>query len=160
MADSRGFLRHALATLAYRGNKAIRGVPDDFATFKASSTSRTPVQILTHIGDLLEWGLGLAEGTRRGKNSEPLPWDQEVNRFHAELAAFDDFLAGESALAVPEEKLFQGPIADALTHVGQLAMLRRIAGLPMRGENYFRASIEAGRVGPVQVAPLPDNEFD
>lgn len=160
MSEARALLRHALATLAYRGSKAVRGAPAEFASFKASPSSRTPGQILAHIGDLLEWGLGLAEGTRRGKNSDPLPWDQEAARFHATLAAFDAYLTSDAPLAAAAEKLFQGPVADALTHVGQLTMLRRIAGSPMRGENYFRADIEAGRVGPDQVPPSPTNEFD
>jgi hypothetical protein len=79
-------------------------------------------------------------------------------RFFAALEAFDRRLASDRALAVAPEKLFQGPIADALTHVGQIAMLRRMAGCPVRGENYFVAPIEIGRVGAEQAAPVKEFE--
>ena len=160
MSDERVFLRHTVATLAYRGAKTLRGAPPSFASFKASASTRTPAEILAHIGDLLDWALSMAKGPQRWNSSEPLPWDQEVARFHAALAAFDAYLASDSPLGTAAEKLFQGPIADAHTHVGQLAMLRRIAGSPMRGENYARAPIAAGRVGPDQAPPPPNSEFD
>lgn len=95
----------------------------------------------------------MAEGKPAWSESMPLPWGDEVARFHAALAKLDAFLASDTPLSTPPEKLFQGPIADALTHVGQLALLRRFGGAPIRGENYFRADIAAGRVGPDQVPP-------
>jgi hypothetical protein len=52
------------------------------------------------------------------------------------------------------EALFQGPIADALTHVGQLAMQRRLTGAPTRGENFFVAVVTAGQVGEEQPAAV------
>ena len=155
---ARQLLRHTLATLAYRGGKAIRGVPPGFESFRAAETARTPVQILAHIGDLLDWAGSIARGQQVWKDATPQPWEQEVARFHAALQAFDDLLASGEPLHVPPEKLFQAPIADALTHVGQIAILRRIAGGPIRGENYFKADIVAGRVGPEQAAPR--REFD
>lgn len=151
-------LQHTVATLAYRGAKAVRGAPDSFASFKASETTRTPAQILAHIGDLLDWALSIAKGAETWNNSEPLEWKEEINRFHAALEKFDTFLASDAELSAGCERLFQGPIADALTHVGQLTMLRRIAGAPIKGENYSRAKIEAGRVGAEQAAPK--GEFD
>ena len=154
----REMLRHTVATLAYRGAKAVRGAPDSFASYKASATTRTPAQILAHIGDLLDWGLSIAQGAEAWNNSDPLPWDQEVARFHQALESFDKYLASEAELSAPCERLFQGPIADALTHVGQLTMLRRIAGAPIKAENYSRAKIEGGRVGAEQAAPK--REFD
>jgi hypothetical protein len=154
----REMLRHTLATLAYRGAKAVRGAPDSFASFKASETTRTPAQILAHIGDLLDWALSIAKGDETWNNSEPLSWPQEVERFHAALANFDNYLASDAELSAKCERLFQGPIADALTHVGQLAMLRRIAGEPIKGENYSRAKIQAGRVGADQ--DTAKREFD
>jgi len=156
--QKREMLRHTVATLAYRGAKAVRGAPVSFASFKASETTRTPGQILAHIGDLLDWGLSIAKGAEAWNNSEPLEWNQEINRFHAALEKFDNFLASDAELSASCERLFQGPIADALTHVGQLTMLRRIAGAPIKGENYSRAKIEAGRVGAEQAAPK--REFD
>jgi len=154
----RDLLRHTVATLAYRGCKAVRGAPPAFAGYHAAETSRTPGQILAHIGDLIDWALSVAQGSEKWHNSKPLPWDQEVQRFFAALEAFDAFLASAAPLASPAENLFQGPIADALTHVGQIAMLRRMAGSPVRGENYHLAEVTAGRVGPEQVPPR--REFD
>jgi hypothetical protein len=154
----RELLQHTVATLAYRGGKSVRGAPGAFSDFRAGETSRTPGQILAHIGDLLNWALSMAEGKQRWQNSKPLPWEKEVERFFAVLKAFDDFLASGAPLAVSPEKLFQGPIADALTHVGQLNMLRRLANAPVKGENYFMADIAAGRVGADQAVPA--REFD
>ncbi|MGA2130751.1 MAG: hypothetical protein ABSH50_00420 [Bryobacteraceae bacterium] len=154
----RDLLRHTVATLAYRGGKTLRGAPAEFATYKAGESTRTPAQILAHIGDLLDWSLSVAAGNETWHNSAPLPWDEEVQRFFAALARFDAFLASDAPLAESAEKLFQGPIADALTHVGQIAMLRRMSGAPMRGENYLRAEIASGRVGPEQTKPR--REFD
>ncbi len=151
--SKRDLLRHTLATLAYRGGKTVRDAPAAFAGFRAAEKSRTPAEILAHIGDLLDWALSLAQGKQAWHDSKPLAWDQEVQRFHAGLAALDGFLASGAPLGCPAEKLFQGPVADALTHVGQIAMLRRLAGSPVRAENYFQADIEVGRVGAEQTAP-------
>src|SRR5437016_7434098 len=118
----REMLRHTLATLAYRGAKAVRGADDSFASFKASETTRTPAQILAHIGDLLDWALSIAKGAEAWNNSEPLAWSHEVARFHAALESFDNYLRSDADLGGACERLFQGPIADALTHVGQLTM--------------------------------------
>jgi hypothetical protein len=155
---ARQLLRHIVATLAYRAGKSLRGAPAEFAGFRASETSRTPVQILAHMGDLMDWALSIAAGKQKWQNSDPLPWPQEVNRFFAALEAFDAYLASAEPVRVDIGKLFQGGIADALTHTGQIAMLRRLAGCPVRGENYFQANIESGRVGRDQ--PAPALEFD
>ncbi len=96
--------------------------------FHASPETRTPGQILAHIGDLLDWALSAARGQQQWHESAPLPWPEEVRRFFAALEAFDAYLASENPLHAPAEKLLQAPIADALTHVGQIAMLRRLAG--------------------------------
>ena len=156
--SKRELLRHTIATLAYRGGKAVRGTNDSFALFKASETTRTPAQILAHVGDLFDWALSIAKGNEAWQNSEPLEWNKEIERFHAALKSFDDYLASDADLSASCERLFQGPVADALTHVGQLTMLRRLAGDPMRGENYSRAKIESGRVGADQ--EKPKREFD
>jgi len=156
--SKRKMLRHTVATLAYRGAKAVRDAPESFASFKASPTTRTPAEILAHIGDLLDWALSIAQGNETWHNSEPLVWDQEIARFHQALAAFDEYLASDGELKASCERMFQGPIADALTHVGQIAILRRLEGRPIKGENYSRAKIEAGRVGANQ--ETPKREFD
>jgi hypothetical protein len=158
MDDNVALLRHTVATLAYRGGKVLRAAPANFAEFRAAETTRTPAQILAHVGDLLDWALSLAEGSETWHNSSPLTWEQGTARFFAALEAFDKRLSSDLPLACSVEKLFQGPIADAFTHVGQIAMLRRVAGYPVRGENYFVAEIAAGRVGPDQ--PKPKREFD
>ena len=158
MDDKRSFLRHTVATVSYRGGKAVRGAPASFASYSADGTPRTPAKILAHIGDLFDWALSQAKGAEAWTDSTPLEWDQEVDRFFASMARFDEFLASDTPLAVPHERIFQGAIADALTHVGQLAMLRRLAGAKIKGENYSRADIVAGRVGAEQSAP--GREFD
>jgi len=149
----RELLRHTLSTLAYRGGKTLRDAPSTFADFRPAEGVRTPLEILAHMGDVLDWGLSIAKGKQTWQNSTPLPWQQEVDRFFAALQAFDDYLASDEPLHGPTEKLFQGPVADCLTHVGQLAILRRLAGSPTRGENYFVAEVSAGRVGLEQAAP-------
>jgi hypothetical protein len=154
----RQLLRHTVATVAYRGAKALRAAPESFATFKSGDSTRTPAKILAHLGDLLDWGLSMAQGEMTWRDSEPLPWKAEVDRFFAALKKFDDFLASSETLRAPIEKLFQGPVADAITHVGQLALLRRLAGCPIKGENYFKAEIAVGNVGAEQSAPR--REFD
>lgn len=148
--DRREFLRHTVATLAYRGGKAVREAPEGFATMRACETCRSAVEILHHIGDLLEWALWLAKGEHVWRDSAPQPWIAEVDRFFEGLRRLDEYLASEAPLGYPPEKLFQGPIADAFTHVGQIATLRRLAGSPVRGENYFKAEIVVARVGPEQ----------
>lgn len=159
MGDTkRDLLRHTVSTLAYRAGKAVRGAPESFATFRIGDTTRSPERILAHMGDLLDWAHAMATGREAWHDSTPLPWPHQVERFFAALAAFDALLASDATLAVPEERLFQGPIADALTHTGQLAMLRRLDGSHVRGENYSRADIVSGRVGPDQAAPR--REFD
>jgi hypothetical protein len=151
--QKREMLRHTLATLAYRGGKAVRGVPADFADFRVAEGARTPGQILSHIGDLLDWAVSIAQGKQRWSDAVPLPWDDEVRRFYAAMQVLDECLSSGEPLAASCEALFQGPIADALTHIGQIALLRRAAGCAVKGENYFKAEIVAGRVGPEQAAP-------
>jgi hypothetical protein len=155
---ARTLLRHTLATLAYRGGKAVRDAPGGFGEYRAAPSVRTPVEILSHVGDLLDWAVGLADGRHVWRDATPLPWPEEVDRFFEGLANLDDRLAAPEPLGFDAGKLFQGPIADALTHVGQITILRRMAGAPVRGENYFKADILAGRVGPEQSPPR--REFD
>ena len=149
----RELLRHTLATVAYRGGKAVRNAPEGFAEFQAGEGVRTPGQILAHIGDLFEWGLSIAQGRRTWHDSKPLPWEQEVVRFFATLKKFDEFLASSEPVQASLEKIYQGPIADALTHVGQINILRRLAGAPVKGESYYEAAIETGRVSTDQAKP-------
>ena len=153
-------LRHTVATVAYRGGKAVRGAPASFASFRCGPDTRTPIRILAHVGDLFDWALGLADGRHVWRDSKPLPWDDEVARFHATLERFDARLARAETdpLGNSPEKLFQGPVADALTHVGQLNLLRRLAAAPVKGENYYKAEIATGRVGADQAKPRVEFE--
>lgn len=154
------FLRHMLAALAYRAAKTMRGAPKSFSHFKPAPTTRTPSEIVAHMGDLLDWSLTLIRGQGKWVASEPLDWGSEKSRFFASLKRFDDALASGEPIKIEMQRLFQGPIADAFTHTGQLAMLRRMSGNPMKGESYARADIVAGRVGFEQTPPEPRYEFD
>jgi hypothetical protein len=149
-------LRHTVATLAYRGAKVVRRAPADFSDFRAAKGSRSAGEILAHVCDLLDWALSLARGKQRWRNTRARLWSEDTDRFFAALQAFDDYLASGVPLQTAPEKLFQGAIADSLTHIGQIAMLRRLAGARVRGENYYRAKIEVGRTGPDQNAPVSE----
>lgn len=142
----RELLRHVVATVAYRCGIAISDAPEDFARFRVNETARTAGEILAHIGDLLEGSLYLVKGELVYLTSSPLAWDKEVSRFFSAAKEFDSYLASDAPLACPVEKLIQAPIGDALTHVGQLVMLRRAAGKPIRVESYFTAEIVAGGI--------------
>ncbi len=156
--SSRQLLRHSVATVAYRGGKALRGAPDHFASFHIGDKTRTPAQILAHLGDLFDWALSIAQGQQGWHDSTPLPWNAEIERFLAALKKFDDYLASGEPLHASAEGLFQGPVADALNHIGQIAMLRRLNGFAIKGENFFKADIVVGRVGLEQSAPRREFE--
>jgi hypothetical protein len=146
-------IRHALATLSYRLGKVLRGTPADFRDFRAAEGTRTPGEILAHIGDLMDWALAQVEGRKEWRDSAALAWEQEIARFFRAIEALDQRIAADGLGAAKAEKLFQSALADALTHTGQIALLRRMAGIPVRPENYAAADIAVGRVGPEQTAP-------
>jgi hypothetical protein len=151
--SSRQLLRHAVATVAYRGGKTLRDAPADFSSFTCGGGCLSAGALLAHLSDLFDWALSMTNGNPGWREAAPQSWEQDVERFYSTLAAFDARLASDLPLQAPLDKLLQGPVADALTHVGQLAMMRRLAGAPIHSENYFVADIAAGRVGPDQVAP-------
>jgi hypothetical protein len=150
----REVLRHIVATVAYRGGVAVSDAPENFAVFRVAEMARTPGELLAHIGDLLEGSLYLVKGELVYLMSSPLPWGAEVSRFFSAVKGLDLYLASDAPLACPVEKLIQGPIGDALTHVGQIVMLRRVAGKPVRVESYFTAEIVAGGVTEESVIQL------
>jgi hypothetical protein len=154
----RAMLRHTVATLAYRAEKVLRDVPAGFADHRLGPGVRTPLELVGHLGDLIEWATRIAHGQWIWKPESAGEWNADVDRFYAALSALDQFLALDTPLGHPAEAIFQGPIADALTHVGQLAIVRRLAGAPVRPESYGRAKIEAGRVGRDQATER--REFD
>ena len=159
---ARKVLRHLVATLTYRAAKVLRGAPPDFGSMTFGSSTRQPVLIVAHLADLMSWAVRMAHGTASWKAEGTDDWDAEVARFFDGLAALDCALASDESLRgpveQPVEKLIQGPLADALTHVGQLAMLCGMAGAPVRPESYARAEIVVGRVGMEQAAARA--EFD
>jgi hypothetical protein len=148
--DERSLLRHTLATLAYRAEKVLRDPPPGFAGHRVTPDVRSPLEIVGHLGDLIDWADQLAQGQWVWKAARLGEWQADVDRFFAALVRLDTRLASDVPLGYPAGVIFQGPIADALTHVGQLAMLRRLAGSPVRPESYGRAQIRAGRVGQEQ----------
>ena len=156
-ATTRAVVRHLVATLAYRVAKVLRDVEPGFAQASFGESTRKPVLIVAHMADLMAWAISLTRGAYDWKALGSDDWDVEVARFFDNLTALDLELASNAA-NVSIEKLIQGPLADALTHVGQLAMLRGMAGLPLRPESYARAEIVAGRVGLEQARP--GREFD
>ena len=158
LIDAAPVLRHMLATLAYRAAKVLKDVPDGFGSASFGDTTRRPVLVVAHLADLMAWGLTLVRDKVAWKADGGDVWDVEVRRFFDNLAALDRALADTPLAPGAAEKLIQAPLADALTHVGQIAMLRGMAGVPVRPESYARATVTVGRVGPDQ-AP-PGREFD
>lgn len=140
----REVLRHLVATVAYRGGIAVSGAPEGFALFRVEEKVRAPVEILAHISDLLEGSIYLLKGEMVYITSSPLPWGEEMSRFFSAAERLDAYLGSGAPMACPVEKLIQGPVGDALTHVGQIVMLRRMAGSPVRAESYFTAEIIPG----------------
>ena len=155
---TRAALRHVLATLAYRVAKVLRDAPPELATFSLTPHTRQPVYIVAHMGDLLDWGIEMVRGRYHWSANGSDDWDAEVARLFARLRTLDDLVATPGPLGFSAEMLIQGPLADAITHVGQLALLRGAMGAPVRAESYARAEIVAGRVGREQAAPKA--EFD
>jgi hypothetical protein len=156
-ATTRAVIRHLAATLAYRSAKVLRDVPAGFSYASFGEATRKPVLIVAHLADLMAWAITLTRGDSVWKPEGSGDWDTEIARYFDNLARLDQELASSTA-GMSIEKLIQGPLADALTHVGQLAMLRGMAGSPVRPESYARAEIVAGRVGFQQAAP--GREFD
>jgi hypothetical protein len=157
IGTSRTLLRHLVATLTYRAAKVLRDAPPGFGGMAFGSSTRKPVLIVAHMADLMEWAHRLAHGEYSWKAGGSDNWDTEVARFFDGLFSLDHALASEDSLSGPVEnpveKMIQGPLADALTHVGQLAMLRGMAGVPIQPESYARADIVVGRVGLEQTPP-------
>ena len=162
LTTARQLLRHAVATIAYRGGNALRNAPATFADYRCGDSMRTPGQILAHIGDLLEWSTRMVQGDESLRAAwRPLPattWNQDMDRFYAALSALDASLQGDRPMGISAAILFQGPISDVITHIGQLAMLRHMSGAKVKSEVMVRAEIVVGRVGPEQTTS--QFEFD
>lgn len=137
-------IRHLIATIAYRAEKVIQGAPGGFPEFDAGSGVRTPREILYHISGVLMMGYRAVRPDER-IDMEIGSWDDEVSRFFTCVRRLDEVVeAGEEPQRMTWEQVLQGPLADALTHVGQLATLRRMAGSPVEPESYSRADVQVG----------------
>ena len=154
MSEVPPLLRHVLSTLAYRASRVVLDVPAGFADVSVGHGSSSAGTILAHVGDVLDWAESMARGAEAWARHPATSWEADVERLYAALGRLDARLAAGQAPACAAERLLQGPLADALTHVGQLALLRRVAGAPVPGENFFVADVAAGRVGPEQAAPV------
>ena len=159
MDERRELLRHFLAALAYRTQKALRGAPEEFADFIAGEGVRTPAELVRHMTSVLGYSRTFFVGGHY--RPAPLPsLGEEIARFHEMLGDLSRRLeAGEPLLeGITEEHLLQGPFSDAMTHAGQLALLRRLAGVPVPPENFIVADIDAARCGPAQPRPRSPDE--
>lgn len=160
MTESRRLLRHFLAALAYRTQKALRGAPDDFADFCAGNRVRTPRELVWHMTGLMGYARTMIHG---GTFAPPRLDDfhDEVHRFHETLGALLADLGNETLSAtISDQQFLQGPLADAMTHAGQIAMLRRLHGNPVASENFIFARISADNVTENQPMPAaPDLDW-
>lgn len=161
MDRDRALLRHFLAAIAYRTQKALRGAPEDFGRFSAGNRVRTPTELVQHMASLMGYVRTLFVGGSYPMKPEPLPtFAAEVGRFHENVGAVGDLLSSATPLSITTEQLLQGPFADCMTHVGQLAMLRRLAESPVAPENFIYADIRGDRLGPEQSPPArPDKHW-
>jgi hypothetical protein len=162
MTPERRLLQHELAALAYRAQKALRGAPASFASFSAGPQVRTPAEIVRHMTSVLGYARTFFVGGSFPRHLDPLPtFAAEIGRFHETLEALSRELeAGTPLREIAEAQLLQGPLADVMTHVGQLALLRRLAGHPVPPENFIFADVRAERLGPDQPPPArPDAEW-
>lgn len=157
MTPSRRLLQHFLAALAYRTQKALRGAPSDFGAFRAAPNVRTPHELLWHMSGLMGYARTFLRGGDYAPPAVPHLAD-EVARFHEQLSQLAADLADASLTArLTDEQFLQGPLADAMTHAGQLALLRRLAGSPVASENFIHAAVDPANLGPDQAEPAaPD----
>ncbi|MCL6596675.1 MAG: DinB family protein [Firmicutes bacterium] len=149
-------LRRLVASIGYRAARAIDGVPEAFAAFSPAPDARTPLALVEHVAELVEWSARLLEGAGEGTRAAAAPrppgiasWSEATARLAAAVRRLDGAVAGADLGAADVGRIVQGPLADALTHVGQLAYLRRLAGWPMPRQNYFRAdmNLDGGMAG-------------
>lgn len=157
----RALLRHFLAAIAYRTQKAVRDAPAHYPSFSAGNDARTPVELVQHMTSLMGYVRTLFVGGSFPRRLEPLPaFGDEVARFHEMLGQVGELLESDTPLSISVEQLLQGPLADTMTHVGQLAMLRRLAAAPVAPENFIYADIRADRLGVRQPPPArPDEQW-
>jgi len=159
MDRDRELLRHFLAAIAYRTQKALRDAPDHYPTFSAGHRVRTPLEILRHMTSLMGYVRTFFVGGHYPRTLEPLPtFKEEIARFHEMIEAVGALLASDAKPSLSTEQLLQGPFADTMTHVGQLAMLRRLADAPVRPENFIFADIRAERLHANQPPPAKPDE--
>jgi hypothetical protein len=157
MDHKRDMLRHFLASIAYHASKAIRDAPDGYPEIEVGAGVRTPRRILHHITGVLSYAHSFFEHYET-TYFDLEPWDTEVESFYTILGKLDESLREKAPNGVTEERLLQGPLSDSMAHVGQLLMLRRMAGSPVPSENFVYAEIKAGALGPDQHEPVAPDE--
>lgn len=146
--DTTQLLRHTLATLAYRANRVLADAPEGFGDFDAGQGVMTPRKMVNHMSMILAYAKSRLTGEEFQRPTEVDDWSMEVDRFYETVSALDK--AAEAGFRADGEmvlRMLQGPILDALTHVGQLSLLRRLAGSPTPKDNYIKAQIELGKTG-------------
>ena len=148
MDDKRTLLRHFLAALAYRTQKALRDAPAEFDNFSAGEEIRTPAELVRHMTSVLGYARTFFIGGHYWPESLP-SLKEEVIRFHDMLEDLGRHIEVGTPLlqGMTAERLLQGPFSDAMTHAGQLAMLRRLAGVPVPPENFIVADVNPDRLG-------------
>ena len=137
----RQMLRHLVATILYRYRVAVENAPSSFGDFRAAADANTPGAILAHMTYLMEWSAGLFRGESGRPELTVLPWLPAQHRFEVAVDELDRAILAADLSTVKWEMLLQGPLTDTLTHIGQITMLRRLAGAPVTGGGYFRAPI-------------------
>ena len=155
--ESRRLLQHFLAAVAYRTQKALRGAPDAFADFRAGINVRTPHEIVWHMTGVIGYARTMFHGGRfTPARAETFP--REIERLHATFEGLrEDFGNPGLSASITDEQFLQGPLSDAMTHAGQLALLRRLAGSPVASEDFIFAKIDASNVTADQADPAaPD----
>jgi hypothetical protein len=157
MSEKRGMLRHFIASIAYHTTKAIRDAPAMYPEFDPGKGVRTPRQIIHHIAGVLTYAHSFFEDYET-TYLEHQTWDAEISRFYEILSKLDNSLKEKDPRTVTEEQLLQGPLSDAMAHIGQLLMLRRLVGSPVPSENFIFAEITKGVVGPNQPEPVAPDE--
>src|SRR5216117_1871639 len=161
MDRDRALLRHFLGAIAYRTQKALRDAPAHYPAFSAGNRVRTPVELIRHMTSLMGYVRTLFQGGSYPVKPEPLPsFTAEVERFHEMVEAVGTLLASNAKCSISTEQLLQGPFADTMTHVGQLAMLRRLADAPVAPENFIYPDIRDDRLHADQPPPArPDKHW-
>ena len=142
--------------LGFRYYWATEGLRPEDLQFQFSDSSRTAEETLTHLLGLSNFVATVANGSPivLPRDLEELSWEDMRTKTLTNLkearekfassdkATFDElvikFQRGENTSEVPFWNLLNGPLADAIYHVGQIVASRRASGNPIDpGVNVF-----------------------